>query len=66
MTPAQIAAQVQSGALFAVDPSVCVSGYTQAIGGCIPGAPATGISWGTWLMGALILGGIGWYLWGKI
>jgi hypothetical protein len=61
MTQPQLDAQTQSGALIQVDPSICASGYSQAIGGCLQPVPATGINWGNWLIGALIIAGIGWY-----
>jgi hypothetical protein len=67
MTQAQLDAQMQSGAILAVDPGVCPSGYTQAIGGCLNApAPATGPSITTWLIGALIVGGLAWYFWPQI
>jgi hypothetical protein len=67
MSQAQLDAQTQSGALLTVDPSVCPSGYTQAIGGCLDAAPSSsGPSLATWLMGALIVGGLAWYFWPQI
>lgn len=65
MSQAQIDAQTQSGAILTVDPSVCPSGYSRAIGGCLDAAPA-GSSIVPWLVGALIVGGIAWYFWPQI
>jgi hypothetical protein len=67
MTQAQLDAQTQSGALLVVDPSICPSGYTQAIGGCLDTpAPAAGPSITTWLIGLAIVGGLAWYFWPQI
>jgi len=67
MTQAQLDAQVQSGAILTVDPSVCPSGYSQAIGGCLDAAaPASGPSITTWIVGALIVGGLAYYFWPQI
>ncbi len=67
MTQAQLDAQVSTGAILAVDPGVCPSGYSQAIGGCLnAAAPSAGPSITTWLIGALIVGGLAWYFWPQI
>jgi hypothetical protein len=67
MSQAQLDAQTQSGALLAVDPSICPSGYSQAIGGCLDPVPtSSGPSLTTWLIGALIVGGLAWYFWPQI
>lgn len=60
LTQAQLD-EIQTGALLQVDPSVCASGYSLPIGGCLPAPPKTGgISW-SWILAGALVAGIGWY-----
>jgi hypothetical protein len=68
MSQAQLDAQMQTGAILAVDPGVCPSGYSQAIGGCLDNAAPVNVGLPSpWLIGGLIVAGFAvYYFWPQI